>query len=139
MKGIVLISHGPLARGMYETTKWFMGEEIPQYGYLCLDSNEQPEEFDERLAKAIEENDSGEGVIVIADLFGGTPCNRAAMMIADGKTEVFAGMNLSLVLQLLGNRLSDNYDLEDLETSGKDGIVWVNRVMSSVRTDDNDE
>ena len=38
MKGIVLLSHGPLAKGMYETTKWFMGDDIAQYEYLCLES-----------------------------------------------------------------------------------------------------
>ena len=41
MKGIILLSHGPLAKGMYETSGWFIGES-EQYGYLCLENQESP-------------------------------------------------------------------------------------------------
>ena len=91
MKGIVLLSHGPLAQGMVETTKWFMGEEIPQYTCLCLEAGESPEDFDVRLAEKIEEVNSGEGVILICDLMGGTPFNRAALTIGRGDIDVLTG------------------------------------------------
>ncbi len=124
MKGIVLLSHGPLAKGMYETTKWFMGEDIPQYTYLCLEASESPEGFDERIKEKIKEVETGEGVILIADLLGGTPFNRASLQIESDKTDLFAGMNLAMVLQLLGNRLSDNYDFDELENVAKQGVSY---------------
>ena len=140
MKGIVLLSHGPLACGMYETTKWFMGDEIPQYTYLYLEPGESPEDFDVRVAEKIEEVNSGEGVILICDLMGGTPFNRAALTISRGDVDVLTGMNLTLVLQLLGNRLSDEYDMEALEQTGKDGVVYANKVLAAAADyDDEDE
>lgn len=125
MKGIVLMSHGPLAKGMYETTKWFMGEEIEQYDYLCLQPTDLIEEFDDKIRETIERVDTGEGVIVFADLFGGTPCNRVLQFMND-KVDVIAGMNLTLVLEQLGNRLSDIYDVYTLVETGKNGVVHVN-------------
>ena len=140
MKGIILMSHGPLAMGMYETTKLFMGEEIPQYDYLCLNAADAPEDFDIALKKKIEEVDSGEGVILIADLMGGTPCNRALMTLLNGNIDLLAGMNLAMVLELLGNRLSGNYEIGDLENTGKDGVVYVNPIfMSQMSGSDEDE
>ena len=139
MKGIVLLSHGELAKGMYETTKWFMGDDIPQYTYLCLEPGEQPEQYDERIAKAVEEVDSGEGVILLADLLGGTPSNRASLALARGNTDLIAGMNLSVVLQLLGNRLSDEYDMDALEETGKNGVVYVNKLLFAAEDYDDDD
>lgn len=139
MKGIVLLSHGPLAKGMYETTKWFMGDEIPQYTYVCLNAGESPEDYDGRILKAIEEVDEGEGVVLFADLLGGTPCNRAAIAVARGNVDLIAGMNLSMVLQLLGNRLSDEYDMAALEEVGKNGCVYVNALLASSADEDDDE
>ena len=126
MKGIVLLSHGPLAKGMYETTGWFMGPQIPQYDYLCLEMEDSPEEFDERLSQKIKEVDSGDGVILIADLLGGTPCNRALLTSENGNVDLLAGMNLAMVLQLLGNRLSDNYDMSELESVARQGVSYMN-------------
>ena len=139
MKGILLISHGPLAQGMYETTKWFMGEDIPQYDYLALLPEDSPERFDAKLAEKIDLLDSGEGVIVIADLMGGTPCNRASFAIANGNVDLLTGMNLALVLQLLGNRLSDNYDIEALVETGKQGVLHVNALFAQAQDDADDE
>ncbi len=139
MKGIILLSHGQLAKGMYETTKWFMGEDIPQYTYLCLEADETPERYDERIDAAIREVDSGEGVVLIVDLMGGTPCNRSAMFMVRPNVDLFAGMNLAMVLQLLGNRLSDNYDMPALEEVAKEGVVYMNARFAAAEAEEDDE
>jgi len=131
MKGIVLASHGPLCKGMFLATQLFMGEDIPQYKYLPLHHDDSADEYGEKLAKVIEEVDTGDGVVVFVDLMGGTPYNRACMLMSD-KVQVIAGMNLSMVLELLGNRLSDNYDFEALVQTGKDGVVDVNKMFSEM-------
>ena len=138
MKGILLISHGPLCKGMYETTKWFMGEEIPQYDYLCLEPEDSPERYSVKLNEKISQLDSGDGVILFCDLMGGTPCN-CAMMAMGEKVDVVAGMNLSMVLQQLGNRLSDIYELFDLVQVAKDGVVYVNDLLNRKSDEDEDE
>ncbi len=132
------MSHGPLARGMYETTQWFMGEDIEQYGYLCLEPSENPEDFAARIREKIAEVDSGEGVILIADLKGGSPCNSAMTLLAQNEgVELLSGMNLALVLELLGRRLSDDYDMPSLIEAGRDGVADIRALLTAY--DDEDE
>ncbi len=138
MKGILLLSHGTLSKGMYETTQWFMGEDIPQYDYLCLEADDSPEAFDEKIKAKLEKIDSGEGVILIVDLMGGTPFNRSATFMGE-KVDVFTGLNLRLVLELLGKRLFDEYDMEALEQTGKDGVVYVNKLFANMAASSDDE
>ena len=129
MKGIVLLSHGSLAQGMYETAKWFMGDEIDQFDYLCLEPNEKAEEFDSRIQGKIKEVDQGDGVILFVDLLGGTPCNRC-MTLAAENVQIISGMNLTLVLEQLGGRLSDQNDFDYLVQVGRDGICDINKFVS---------
>ncbi len=137
MKGIVLVSHGALAKGMYDTTVWFMGKEIPQYAWLCLGPEETPEEFAGRMNKAIEETDAGEGVLVFCDLYGGTPCNCAALAASD-RIQVISGMNLPMLLEQLMGRLSGSYDVPGLIEKGRGGILDVNQYLEAETEEEED-
>jgi len=125
MKGIVLISHGPMAKGLYETTQWFFGKDINQYEYLCLQEDDQQADFIKKIKDKILKTDSGEGVIVFIDLLGGTPCNSCIDLMSDS-IQLITGMNLTIVLELLGNRLSGSYNIDELIATGKRGLVHVN-------------
>ena len=94
MKGILLISHGPLAEGMLKTAEIFFGENIPQMKAVVLNTQDDPEDFRTRLQEAVKEVDTGEGVLVFADLLGGTPCNQSAFVLNEQVT-VLTGMNLA--------------------------------------------
>ena len=91
MKGIVLLSHGSLARGLADAATFFMGDSIEQLEYCCLRQDSSPDEFAEELKRAIEKVDTGEGAVILADLFGGTPCNQAARLLADLRWYVEGG------------------------------------------------
>ena len=124
MKGIILLSHGPMAKGMYETTKWFLGDNIPQYEYLCLEMDDIIEEYDAKVKALIDKVDSGDGVILFTDLVGGTPCNRCVQFMSD-RVDLFGGMNLTLVLEQLGKRFGDDYDFDTLLEVAREGIVHL--------------
>ena len=98
MKGILLISHGPLAEGMLKTAEIFFGENIPQMKAVVLNTQDDPEDFRGRLQEAVKEVDTGEGVLVFADLLGGTPCNQSAFVL-DEQITVLTGMNLPMVME----------------------------------------
>lgn len=134
MKGIILLSHGPMAKGVYETVQWFFGKEIEQLDYLCLKEDDQQLQFMQSIADKIAGVDSGEGVIVFADLYGGTPCNSCIDLLND-KTELIAGMNLTIILELLGDRLSGKYDMEKLLEMGRQGLVQVKKHEVDMRDD----
>lgn len=134
MKGIILLSHGPMAKGLYETTQWFFGNEIEQYEYLCLQEEDKQDDFIHKVKEKIAKVDTGEGVILFTDLFGGTPCNNCMELMSDD-VQLIAGMNLTIVLELLGNRLSNTYDTEKLLATGKDGLLHVNTYHMDVDDD----
>lgn len=103
MVGVLLISHGILADGMRETAKVFFGPEIPAFDSLCLETSETAESYREKLIAKVDEMDQGEGVIVIADLLGGTPCNQCAFLNPE-KVQVITGMSLPMVMEILAMR-----------------------------------
>lgn len=136
MKGILLISHGMLAKGMYETAKMFYGEEdLKQVDYLSLMLEDSVDSFDERLEAKLRALDDGDGVIILADLFGGSPCNRAAKQLGES-TEVISGMNLAMYMELLGQRLNGHYDLSALIQTSKDNILNVRTSLGNTAEDD---
>jgi mannose/fructose-specific phosphotransferase system component IIA len=128
MKGILLISHGPLAEGMLKTAEIFFGENIPQMKAVVLNTQDDPEDFRGRLQEAVKEVDTGEGVLVFADLLGGTPCNQSAFVLNEQIT-VLTGMNLPMVMECLGLRMGGEISTDTLEETAKTGIVNFNKML----------
>lgn len=139
MVGILLMSHGRMAEGMLDSSKLFFGDDIPQIKALCLMASDNPEEFDEKIRAAVEEIDDGQGVIAMCDLLGGTPCNRSALVLND-RLQVITGMNFSILLELLGRRMSVNdiseIDIPELIQVGKDGIISLNEFFKAAQQED---
>ncbi|MBQ1304023.1 MAG: PTS sugar transporter subunit IIA [Erysipelotrichaceae bacterium] len=139
MVGILLMSHGRMAEGMLDSSKLFFGDDIPQIKALCLMASDNPEEFDEKIRAAVEEIDDGQGVIAMCDLLGGTPCNRSALVLND-RMQVITGMNFSILLELLGKRMSVNdiseIDIPELIQVGKDGIISLNEFFKAAQQED---
>ena len=139
MIGIILMSHGELAEGLLDTCKLFFGDDIAQIKALCLKSGDNPEEFDLRIKEAVEEVDSGAGVVAFCDLLFGTPCNRTFYILND-RLQVVTGMNLPVVMELLGKRETyddnhitvDNINLEELIETGKNGMVSFNKMAKEM-------
>ncbi|MBQ2213060.1 MAG: PTS sugar transporter subunit IIA [Erysipelotrichaceae bacterium] len=133
------MSHGRMAEGMLDSSKLFFGDDIPQIKALCLMASDNPEEFDEKIRAAVEEIDDGQGVIAMCDLLGGTPCNRSALVLND-RMQVITGMNFSILLELLGKRMSVNdiseIDIPELIQVGKDGIISLNEFFKAAQQED---
>lgn len=129
MLGIVLISHGNMADGMVNSAGMLFGElGLSQVITVPLFPEDNPEDFDVKLTNAIKEVDSGEGVVILADLLGGTPCNRAAYKCVEG-IQVITGMNLPIFLELLGLRMGGEVDFDSLISVARDGIVSLNSLL----------
>ena len=129
MVGIVLISHGEMANGMLNSAGMFFGEtELQQVATVSLHPADSPEDFDIKLTEAIASVDTGDGVVVLCDLLGGTPCNRAAYKASE-KVQVITGMNLSMFMELLGSRSFMDPDADTLVQTAQDGIMNYNKLL----------
>ena len=131
MKGILLASHGQLAKGMADTATMFFGTDIPQMDYLCLSLEDDPDTFEEKMEEKIKELDTGEGVIVFCDLFGGTPAHKSTRFLSDS-IKVITGMNASMIMELLGSRMATEASIDELIAAGQNGITeWKVAALAS--------
>lgn len=107
MIGLVLVTHGRLATEFVTAMEHVVG---PQRAIapICIGPDDDMEGRRGDIAAAIAEVDSGRGVIVLTDLFGGTPSNLAISLMQPGKIEVIAGINLPMLIRLEGARRTMN-------------------------------
>ena len=105
MIGMILVTHGRLAEEFVHAMEHVVG---PQQSIetICIGPNDDMERRRREIARAIEDVDTGSGVIVLTDLFGGTPSNLAISLLDAGKVEVIAGINLPMLIRLAGVRKS---------------------------------
>ncbi|HTS02200.1 MAG TPA: PTS sugar transporter subunit IIA [Thermoanaerobaculia bacterium] len=97
--GLLLLSHGPLANALRETVRMLEPEEPDDIGALSLAWDDSTEVATRRLEKAIAEHDKGRGVVLLTDMFGGTPSNLALAFLEPGHVEIVSGVNLPMVVK----------------------------------------
>lgn len=99
MIGLVLVTHGRLATEFVTAMEHVVGPQ-PGVQAICIGPDDDMEVRRADIARAIETVDSGRGVIILTDLFGGTPSNMAISLLRTGKVEVIAGINLPMLIRL---------------------------------------
>lgn len=105
MIGLVLVTHGNLAREFVVAMEHVVGsQELIEA--ICIGPDDDMEERRQEISEAVEKVEDGEGVIVLTDLFGGTPSNLSISLMRPEKVEVIAGMNLPMLIRLASARQS---------------------------------
>lgn len=99
MIGMILVTHGNLAEEFVHAMEHVVGDQ-PAVQTVCIGPNDDMERRRSEIADAITAVDGGEGVIILTDLFGGTPSNLAISLMQAGKVEVIAGINLPMLIRL---------------------------------------
>ncbi len=130
MIGIILVTHGQLAAEFVHAMEHVVGPQ-DQVETICIGPNDDMEIRREEIAKAITEVDAGSGVIVLTDLFGGTPSNLAISLLERGKVEVIAGINLPMLIRLAGARgtMSVEDAVEAAQQAGRNYITVASEFL----------
>jgi PTS system mannose-specific IIA component len=105
MIGLVLVTHGRLAEEFVTAMVHVVGPQ-ERVATISIGPDDDMEERRADIAGAIQQVDAGRGVIVLTDLFGGTPSNLAISLLRRGQVEVIAGMNLPMLIRLGSARKS---------------------------------
>ena len=103
MIGLVLVTHGQLASEFIRAMEHVVGPQ-EQIQAICIGPDDDMEARREDIATALGHVDDGSGVIILTDLFGGTPSNLAISLMKSDNFEVFAGVNLPMVIRREGAR-----------------------------------
>lgn len=121
--GVVLVSHGALALGLKEAAEMIAG---PQDGMalVMLGPAEDLDVFRLKLEAAVADVDRGRGVLLLVDLFGGSPGNTAAYLMSP-RVEVVTGVSLPMLLEVLMNRAGAGVTelAQTAMQAGKDGVL----------------
>jgi PTS system mannose-specific IIA component len=99
MIGKLILTHGGLAQELLSAASMISGR-LDGFEALSLDWSEGFDEARAKVAAALERLDQGQGVLILTDMYGGTPCNIAMAFFQAGKVEVLTGVNLPMVLRL---------------------------------------
>ena len=99
MIGKLIVTHGGLARELLAAAHVISGR-LSAFEAISLDWTDGFDEARAKVRSAIERLDEGQGVLILTDMFGGTPCNIAMTFLQPGRIEVLTGVNLPMVLRL---------------------------------------
>ncbi len=99
MIGIVVVSHGKLARELVAAAEHVVGTQ-ENFTSISIEADDDMEARREQIIATAKACDSGKGVIILTDMFGGTPSNLAISVMPKGKIEVIAGVNLPMLIKL---------------------------------------
>ncbi len=103
MIGLVLVTHGGLAREFIAATEHVVGPQS-NIGAVCIEPEDDMDQRRKDILAAVAAVDDGDGVIVLTDMFGGTPSNLAISIMDKAKVEVIAGVNLPMLIKLASIR-----------------------------------
>jgi PTS system mannose-specific IIA component len=103
MIGMILVTHGRLAEEFVKAMEHVVGRQ-EAVATVCIGPKDDVEARRKEIADAIKAVNSGDGAVILTDLFGGTPSNLAISLMEEGKVEVIAGINLPMLIRLAGAR-----------------------------------
>lgn len=131
MIGILIVTHGDLGLQFLNTARLIglSSEEAVQA--LGIDPSDSPDRLREAVSKGIDMVNDGDGVLILTDLFGGTPTNLSLSFLEEGVVEVLTGLNLPMVIKAINSRA--DHDLSSLAKivteAGKENIYLAGDVL----------
>ncbi len=132
MIGLVLVTHGRLAEEFLAALEHIVGPQ-EQTSAVCIGPDDDMEQRRSDILREVEAVNSGDGVAVLTDMFGGTPSNLAISIMEPAKVEVLAGINLPMLIKLAAARGED--DLKGAVTAAQEaGRKYIN-IASALLSD----
>lgn len=124
MIGLVILAQKDMGKGLLAAVEHVFGSMPPQLYAQPVDYDQPPEQLGIALQRQIERADQGDGVLILADIYGATHTNVACRLLRPGAIELIAGVNLPMLIRVLNYRhLSLTKLTEKALSGGPEGIV----------------
>ncbi len=132
MVGIVIVTHGQLGDALLETAEVIFSSKPEAVVSVSLNLTEDVEKLRKKINTAIKSVDSNKGILILTDMFGGTPSNLSYSFLDEGRIEVISGVNLPVLLKAINIR-NKGMDLhlmaKTIETYGKKSISLASSIL----------
>jgi len=127
MIGVLVISHGAIGETLLASAEAILGKKQAQVATLGVSRSDDPDKVLARARSLAAQLDSGAGVLVLTDMFGATPCNVAARLLADGRVEGVSGVSLPMLVRVLSGRNGSlPAAVQRALSGGAEGVVHMN-------------
>jgi len=131
MVGILIVTHGELGLQFINTARLIGLESEEGVAALSIDPTQSPDIIRQQLADSIDRVRKKNGVLILTDLFGGTPANISLSFLEDGKVDVVTGINLPMIIKAINSR--SDHDLNTLAKlvteAGKENIYRASETL----------
>jgi len=107
MVGVIIIGHGALAQALHDAVEHVLGSQSNMESINVM-ADDDPVTIQHQLTDSLARCDDGDGVIICADMFGGTPCNIALSKLDPGRIEILSGISLPSLIAITSERISIN-------------------------------
>jgi mannose PTS system EIIA component len=125
MIGVVVVTHGQLATELLNAAETIVGD-LPRFTAVSIGWHDDTQDAREEIAQAIGRVKQGQGVLILTDMFGGTPSNLAMTFLGQQDVEVITGVNLPMLIKAAGLREHDTLlaVAREMREHGRNAI-WV--------------
>jgi PTS system ascorbate-specific IIA component len=131
MIGILIIAHETFGDSLIACASHMLGSQPKQLEALSVRSDDDPEELLDKAHAIVKRINTGDGVLVLSDMVGGTPCNIATKLVGISNAEGLSGLNLPMLIVALSNReLPIAYCVEKTIASGRESIIHFTEIGS---------
>ena len=130
MVGVIVVTHGQFGKYLLEAAQTILGPQ-EQCAHIAVEGAVEMSALLSDLKHTVKQLETGDGVIILTDMFGGTPSNISLSLLQPGKVDVLTGANLPMLLRILGMRGQDLPQLaQDAKNAAIQGIVVAGEVLS---------
>ena len=137
MVGIVVVTHGALAKELIYAVNFVLSSKPSvKISGVCLDPDREFESFKQDIKNAIKKVKGKDGILLVTDMFGGTPSNISLTFLEENKVEVISGVNLPMLLKLatLSNKVTLDEAVKMAESAGRDNIIVASKLLQDRNT-----
>ena len=124
MIGILIVAHGALGESLIQCATHVMGARPPLLEQFGIDMHDDPSILLPVMQKVVQDLDEGDGVLILSDIYGATPCTIVSKLVKQNSVEGIAGVNLPMLVRALTYRNGNLAKLTEKALSGgQDGVI----------------
>ncbi len=131
MIGIVIVTHSQLGDALINASEFILGHKPENVVSVSIDLSENTVDLRKKIAESIKKVNEQEGIIILTDMFGGTPSNLSYSFLEEGRIEVLSGVNLPILVKAVNDRgkMQLAQLAVNLENSGRKSISLASGIL----------
>jgi len=131
MIGIVIVTHSGLGEALIQTAESVLEQPLEATTAVSVDLKESADKLRKKIGAGIKRVDEGDGVLILTDMFGGTPSNLSLSFLEEGRIDVLTGVNLPVLIRAAKMRKDNGLSklAESIQTYGKKSISLASGVL----------